>query len=362
MASIEKLHVLRFRNLNDQYLEPNKKINLFIGENGQGKTNLIESIYYLSHNRSFKTKNTKELIPFNEGFIQISALVDSLKVVLKKSKTTSSILIDDKKIATNSKLTQHLPIQIISPDRGFIVGGTPKLKRSYLDWGVYHEKTDISKIYRDYNKGLKNINSLLSKNIGALEEWFAQIAPLSVEISIARKEYINKLLKILDSDYFKKLSGLLDLDNRFELKLQSGWTKDLDGLEKEKVYNHLVNNKALFIKIKYLSHGPHKASIDFSLNKQDEVFLSRGEQKTSSIVFWILQVLILVEQNNSPIILIDDISSELDQKKINRLIDFFIGLDVQIFITDIGNTLISIDDKNATTFEINNGHITRKTY
>jgi DNA replication and repair protein RecF len=96
------------------------------------------------------------------------------------------------------------------------------------------------------------------------------------------------------------------------------------------------------------------------LNKQDEVFLSRGEQKTASIVFWILQVLILVEQNNSPIILIDDISSELDQRKINLLIDFFVGLDVQIFITDIGNTLISIDEKNATTFEINNGHITRK--
>ena len=70
----------------------------------------------------------------------------------------------------------------------------------------------------------------------------------------------------------------------------------------------------------------------------------------------------MVEQNNSPIILIDDISSELDQKKINLLIDFFIGLDVQIFITDIGNTLISLDEKNAATFEINNGHITRKTY
>ena len=86
MASIEKLHILRFRNLNDQYLEPNKKINLFLGENGQGKTNLIESIYYLSHNRSFKTKNTRELIPFNEDFIQISAFVDSLRLCLKNQK------------------------------------------------------------------------------------------------------------------------------------------------------------------------------------------------------------------------------------------------------------------------------------
>ena len=71
MAIIEKLHILRFRNLDNQYLELNKNINLFIGSNGQGKTNLIESIYYLGHNRSFKTKNIKDVVPFEKDFLQI---------------------------------------------------------------------------------------------------------------------------------------------------------------------------------------------------------------------------------------------------------------------------------------------------
>ncbi|MDB4849831.1 AAA family ATPase, partial [bacterium] len=66
MANIEKLHVLKFRNLTDQYLLPNKNINLILGQNGQGKTNFIESIYYLGHSRSFKTKNLKDIIPFDE--------------------------------------------------------------------------------------------------------------------------------------------------------------------------------------------------------------------------------------------------------------------------------------------------------
>ena len=80
MAIIEKLHVARFRNLNDQYLEPNKNINLILGSNGQGKTNFIESIYCLGHSRSFKTKNIKDVIPFEKDLIQINAIIDGERV------------------------------------------------------------------------------------------------------------------------------------------------------------------------------------------------------------------------------------------------------------------------------------------
>ena len=73
MAIIEKLHILQFRNLDNQYLEPNTNINLFVGGNGQGKTNLIEALYYLGHNRSFKSKNIKNVVPFEKEFLQIDA-------------------------------------------------------------------------------------------------------------------------------------------------------------------------------------------------------------------------------------------------------------------------------------------------
>ena len=76
MATIEKLHILRFRNLDNQYLEPNNNINLFVGGNGQGKTNLIEALYYLGHNRSFRSKNIKDVVPFEKNFLQIEAVVD----------------------------------------------------------------------------------------------------------------------------------------------------------------------------------------------------------------------------------------------------------------------------------------------
>jgi len=358
MAIIEKLHILRFRNLDNQYLELNKNINLFIGSNGQGKTNLIESIYYLGHNRSFKTKNIKDVVPFEKGFLQIKAVVDDVSVSLKKSKHKSEIIFDDTKVSSNSKLTHILPTQVISPDRGFVIGGTPKLKRSYLDWGVFHTNKDILKTYKSYNKVLKNINTLLStNNYKQLEEWLSQIAGLSVEISLARDNYIENLKTTLKKDLVSPVTSFVGVNKGFDFTLQPGWTKDVDYLNQREVYSYLINNKRLFFKNKHLSYGPHKATLDFSFDKKNENHLSRGEQKKLSTVFWMLQVLFLVETGVKPIVLIDDISSELDQNKINETLNFLTQLDVQIFLTDIGNKTLTLDTKKTSTYHIKKGVI-----
>ena len=358
MAIIEKLHILRFRNLDNQYLELNKNINLFIGSNGQGKTNLIESIYYLGHNRSFKTKNIKDVVPFEKGFLQIKAVVDDVSVSLKKSKHKSEIIFDDTKVSSNSKLTHILPTQVISPDRGFVIGGTPKLKRSYLDWGVFHTNKDILKTYKSYNKVLKNINTLLStNNYKQLEEWLSQIAGLSVEISLARNNYIENLKTTLKKDLASPVTSFVGVNKGFDFTLQPGWTKDVDYLNQREVYSYLINNKRLFFKNKHLSYGPHKATLDFSFDKKNENHLSRGEQKKLSTVFWMLQVLFLVKTGVKPIVLIDDISSELDQNKINETLSFLTQLDVQIFLTDIGNKTLPLDTKKTSTYHIKKGVI-----
>ena len=358
MAIIEKLHIVRFRNLDNQYLELNKNINLFIGTNGQGKTNLIESIYYLGHNRSFKTKNIKDVVPFKEDFLQIKAVVDGVSVSLKKSKHKSEIIFDDTRVSSNSKLTHILPTQVISPDRGFVIGGTPKLKRSYLDWGVFHTNKDILKTYKLYNKALKNINTLLStNNHNQLDEWLSQIATLSVEISLARNNYIENLSATLIKDLLSPIISLVGANKGFNFTLQPGWIKDVDYLNKSAVYNYLRKNKNLFLKNKHLSYGPHKATLDFFYEKKNENHLSRGEQKKLSTFFWMLQVLLLVETGVKPIVLIDDISSELDQNKINETLSFLTQLDVQIFITDIGNKALPVDTKKTSTYHIKKGVI-----
>jgi len=356
MAIIEKLHILRFRNLDNQYLEPHTNINLFVGGNGQGKTNLIEALYYLGHNRSFKSKNIKDIMPIEKRFLQINAVVDDVRVLLKKSKNNNTIFFNEQKVYSNSKLTHLMPTQIISPDRGFVVGGAPKLKRSYLDWGVFHIKSNTLKTYKSYNKALKNINTLLTNNnTKQLDQWLAQIAKLSIEITSARADYIQKLKQVS----FEPLKELFQENNKFNFLLKPGWTKDVDHFDQDSIYKYLINNRDSFVKIKHLNYGPHKATIDYYLNSQNEQHLSRGEQKKLSLFFWLIQVLLLIELNIKPIVLIDDISSELDQEKIDSILNFLTKLEVQMFVTDIGNKALSMDKKRGSIYQIDDGVIAK---
>ena len=360
MAAIEKIHILKFRNLSDQCFTPDKAINLVLGKNGQGKTNFIESLYYLGHGRSFKTKNLKDIIPFEDHQIKITAIVDGQKIILNKTRERSQVVVDEKKVPSNSFLSQLLPIQIISPDRGFVVGGVPKLKRSYLDWGVYHDNEKTLKTYAAFKKTLKNINTILNNGEQAqLDEWLAYLASLSVEITKDRVAYIDNLSTVLNENKSKQLASLVESSFDFIFELQTGWPKEVDSLNEQKIISYLLNSKKALVKTKHLNSGPHRASIDFSLDGQGENYLSRGEQKKMSIVFWMLQVLELVKNKKKPVVLIDDISSELDEIKIKSIIEFLTGMGVQIFMTDIGNKKLPLNEENSTSFSIENSVIKR---
>jgi len=360
MAIVEKLHVHRFRNLSNQYLEPNKNINLLLGKNAQGKTNFIEALYYLGHNRSFKTKRTKDIIPFGSDLLQVGAIIDDVRVLLKKTNSRSEITINQQKAQNNSQLSQLLPTQIISPDRGFVVGGAPKLKRSYLDWGVFHIKPNLLTTYKSYNKTLKNINLLLIKNnTKELEYWMSKLAHLSIDISKARIEYIRALNDTIKETEKSNTVDFFQQAGDLSMIFQNGWARGVDPLSYDSVFGYLSTNTQSFVRLKHLGCGPHKANIEYSLNNKTENYLSRGEQKTLSLVYWMVQVLLLVEKNIKPVVLIDDISSELDQHKINQTLQFLSALDVQIFITDIGNTPLNFSKENTTTFQINNGIISQ---
>jgi len=325
-----------------------------LAETAKGKQTSLRLYTIWATTALLNQKNIKDVVPPEKKFLQINAVVDDVHVLLKKSKKNNTILFDQQKVSSNSMLTHLIPTQIISPDRGFIVGGPPKLKRSYLDWGVFHIKPNILKTYKSYNRVLKNINTLLTNNnTKQLEHWFAQIAKLSIEITSARAEYIQKLKQTS----FFPLKELIQQNNRFDFLLKPGWTRDTDHLDQESVYKYLINNRDSFAKIKHLNYGPHKATVDYYLNNQNEQHLSRGEQKKLSVFFWLMQVLLLVDLNIKPIVLIDDVSSELDQEKIDSILGLLTELGVQMFVTDIGNKPLSLDKKKASIYQIEDGVI-----
>ncbi|MDC9714898.1 MAG: DNA replication and repair protein RecF [Gammaproteobacteria bacterium] len=358
MTVISKLSIHQFRNLHTQHIKPCETINLFIGDNAQGKTNLIEAIYYLGHNRSFKTKILKEVIGFTCNKFQLSAQVDEYLIKLEKSKNQNTVTLNQKKINNTSQLSQILPIQIITPDKGFIVNGTPKNKRSYLDWGVFHVKPESAKIFKNYNKILKNINTLLAnQQTNELNFWFLELAKVSIIINKNRVDYLQQLKQTLLSKQTKTLDPLIDSLDQFNYQFSSGWPKEVDETNEQSICQYLNKNTPSLLRVKHLNYGSHKANINFMFNGKNECFFSRGEQKTLSIIFWLAQVVLLVNLNIKPIILIDDLSSELDHTKINIILHYLKDLKVQTFITDIGHNSSIINHINPVIFQMYQGEI-----
>ncbi len=359
MAVIDKLFVNQFRNLQSQIILPHKQINLFVGDNAQGKTNLIEAIYYLGHNRSFKTKTIKEVIGFEHQKFQLQAQIDGNKIKLEKSKNKNTISINQQKINISSQLSQFLPIQIITPDKGFVVNGTPKNKRSYLDWGVFHVKPETVILFKNYQKILKNIHALLFQNkINELDFWFLELAKTAVIINQNRIEYLQQLKQTKLANQSGLLKNLIESFNQFDYQFSSGWPKEVNEIDTQSMYQYLSNNTTQLLKNKHLKYGSHKANIIFSLSGKNECFLSRGEQKSLSIIFWLTQVLLLVNLKIKPIVLIDDLSSELDDEKINTVLHYLQALKVQTFITDISHNSSAMNGINCNIFQIQSGVVT----
>ena len=212
--------------------------------------------------------------------------------------------------------------------------------------------------YKSFSRALKNINTLFSGGDNRqLDHWFFELATLSVEISLARTNYIERLSKKIERPFLFKTNKSFNLNKPLSFLFNSGWTKDVNSLDQEMVYGFLKKNTNSFAKVKHLNYGPHKATIDFILDNQTESYFSRGEQKILSIMFWAAQVLMLTDAGVFPVVLIDDISSELDKQKTNLVLDCLLDLGVQIFLTDIGKKTLMVDKKTTNSYKINGGVI-----
>lgn len=330
---LKKIQIDNFRNITHCFLEFNENINYFVANNANGKTSFVEALYFLGHNKSFKEKNIKNIIHKNKDNLSIQSIIgnDNISIYKDSSNKNNTITINNEKIFNSSILSKNIPLQIISPDKGFIVGGDNKNKRYYLDWGMFHVEQDFLHIYKKSKKIQKNINNLIiQKNTKQLDVWFQEFAKTNSALNALRKNYLDDLKKNLNNDLFKNLQ--LNIEE-FDYTFNNGLPKDIDTTEN--IYSFLIKNKEKIIKNKYLKYGSHLASIEFFFQNTPEKQLSRGQQKTLSIIFWLNQVIHLIHNNIKPIILIDDISSELDDEKIKLVIEILKKINTQVFITSI---------------------------
>jgi len=340
--SVARLVTQNFRNLADAKIDFHPEFNFFIGDNGSGKSSLLEALFFLGHGKSFRTSKADALACYEKTNFVVS-VKDSNGFQLGLSRDVSSgltnIKIDGERHSRLSELAKNIAIQIITPESFKLFFGGPKERRRFLDLGMFHVKHTFAKQWKSFNRVLKQRNASIRLAHGASESdsmltyWTEQFCHMSVEVANVRQEYSSSL--VTELDYWLAIL-LPDLKSRVTVQYLQGWP------QKRTLQDVLANNQERESSYGYSLYGAHKFDIKFLLDKQSlETQLSRGQQKLFLLALTFAQTKLIANVGRlKPILLIDDIGAELDFNSRSILSSALKKLNCQIFITAIeGNVL-----------------------
>lgn len=363
---IKRLKLHSFRNYKDLMFTLTKGINIIYGDNAQGKTNLLESIYVLGLTKSHRNFIDNSLINNESQYLTIEGIVND-----KKLDNKLNIYIDNKtkvlKYNNNyvKKVSDYISLMniiIFSPDDLEMIKGSPQVRRKYINLELSQLYSNYYILINEYNKILKLRNEYLkkiNKKISVDKNYISILTGYLVDKSIMiyrmRNKYINKINEYC-SDIFKDIMNL----EEFNIKYSKSIEFDLN-MPNLKEYLLEEYNKKLDYDIKLCSTsiGPHKDDIEFYLGDKNLKFYgSQGQQRVAVLALKLSEIEIFKKyKETTPILLLDDIFSELDDSKKNNLLKY-ISRDIQTIITTTDlNNLDPKLIKKSKLFNINNGNI-----
>ena len=365
--NIEKIELKNFRNYKEQEISFDKGVNLILGDNAQGKTNLIEAIYISSLGKSFRTKNDRELINFDENFsfLKIDAEKDEInieiQIELEKKGTKSTIKRikkDRKTLSRTSELIKNILIVVFSPEDLKLVKDEPEKRRRFLD----REICQISPLYYDnysnYKRVLKQRNNYLKEekiSDDLLSIWDDQLVSYGSKMMMIRNDFIKKISEISREIHKGITNGeeIIEIVYEPDLKI-----KESEEEQKELFLNKLIERRSKDIENRTTSVGPHRDDIGFYVNGIDmRSFGSQGQQRTCALSLKLAELSLIKEETGEEAILIlDDVMSELDAKRQEFLIKTLEKNQLFITATDIDEKILEKLD-NVTIYSVTKGHI-----
>lgn len=352
---INQLTIENLRNIKFAQLTPNKYTNFIVGDNGAGKTSLLESIYLLARAKSFREQSNRSLIKEEEEQLNLFARVETSektrhRIGLKKTTNKTIIRRDGETLKKLSTIAKSLPLTIISPNIQRLVEDEPKYRRRLLNWGMFHVEHQYSDLASRYKKALIQRNSALRQSTSQLKVWDKELEVLGSEISRRMVNYTS-----LWNQAFKKMQIDLDVTKPIELQMKQGWKEGLS------LQEAMERNRSVDIERGFTSTGPHRS--DISILREGKLvknIFSRGESKLTAVLMLLSQITISERMTGeSPIVLIDDLHSELDNKRYHKLISLISALKLQTFITTLnfGDADISSVKEGFSVFHVEHGQL-----
>ena len=358
---LKKLYLKNYRNYDELILDFNDNLNIIIGDNAQGKTNLLESIYVLAVTKSFLSINDKNLIMFDsryslvKGSLNNNTSFDELEVLI--SEAGKIVKINKKEIKKLSDYISKLNVIIFSSDSIRIFKDSPMSRRKYFNIQI----SQINKIYlsnlsnynlllRQRNEFLKIIDIHKKNDMDYLDVLDEKYINLSLNIYDYRKKYIDLVNKYIDNIFYS-ITGIK------ELKLV--YSSNIDGFDKDLFKDKLRSNLNREIQYKSTFLGPNRDDYFFELGgKNLSLYGSQGQIRSAVFALKLAEVKLFTDVlSDTPILLLDDIFSELDITKRNNIVKY-LSNEVQTIVTT--TDIESIEEKirkKANVYKIKNGKI-----
>ena len=350
---IKKIKINNFRNYKSQEINLEKNINLFYGENAQGKTNIIEAIFLSSMGKSFRAKKDKEMISLGEenSIIEIEyEKIDrdgKIKIELGNKKI---VYINGIKIKKLSELLGNINVVIFTPDDINILKGGPQNRRRFLDIMISQLRPNYMYNLNLYLKTLEQRNNYLrqiskeNKNENMLDIWDEELAKYAINIYNYRKQFVEKI-----KEKIKKIHEEIT-NNKEEIKIE--YLSEC--ISKEKYLELLKQRRKLDIIKGYTTKGIHRDDFTIYINdKELNTYGSQGQHRTAILSLKLAELNIVKEEiGESPILLLDDFMSELDEKRRKNFLEKI--EDVQVIITCTEK--IDIENKKILVYNVKSGN------
>ncbi len=357
---IHHLKLLNFRNYEKIEFSFAPGYNIIYGNNGSGKTNLVESIYVLALTKSFRGTVDKVLIMNSKDVCRIEGEVsdnytNKYKLIIKND--GKKVKINDTKVDKLSDYISKISVVLFNPDDLRFIKDSPTVRRKAINLEISQINNSYLKNLNMYNKLLKQRNSYLkTTNINAnssseyLDILTKKLIDYGEKIYLSRRKYID-LLNSRIGDLYNSICQISDL------KLE--YVSDYKDFDKDKIFKKYVDNLNKDIILGKTSIGVHHDDIKFKLNGINiKDYGSEGQQKNAIIAYKLTELEIFYQvRGNYPILILDDLFSELDRFKINNILNL-INKDIQTFITTTEIDKVNEDIlKNSKLFEVEDGYV-----
>ncbi|MCW8093436.1 DNA replication/repair protein RecF [Alteromonas sp. ASW11-130] len=338
---LAQVQISNFRNISSACLNLSPSLSVIRGQNGSGKSSLLEAIYYLGYGRSFRTNKHESVIKEEQSSFSVFAKCDidnssPIKVGIQRTRTNEvTCNVNGEHSKKLSDLVSLVPVQLFTPQSTDLLVGSPSDRRRFIDWGVFHVEQSFQAQSRTYQLLLKQRNAIIKKGDDLTRPehsfWTEKLKESAEFISLKRQQYIQALIP-----YFKSIMEQFLPEFCVEIAYYRGWDKHHsfeEALQRKRDYDYRVG---------YTSVGPHKADLKIKVNSVSaQEMLSRGQLRMTVAALQLAQTkLFNAQSQRQSIFLLDDIGAELDSIRREKFLTSLLETNTQVVVTAIVGEMI----------------------